>query len=64
MRKSSHAKPTLVIRLAQQRKATATAASQMRTVAKAYILPGDSSTSRTEAITNAFFINTDENLSK
>ena len=48
MKKSSHANPDLVSRRAQERNTTATIASKVRTTARAYILPGDSSVAKNE----------------
>lgn len=48
MKKSSHANPDLVSRRAQKRNPTATIASRVRTTARAYILPGDSSVGKNE----------------
>ena len=54
MRKSSHAKPALVILLAQHRSVTPAKARTIRTMASAYILPGDSFAERTEAILDEY----------
>ena len=46
MKKSSHANPDLVSRRDQKRNATVTMANKVKTTARAYILPGDSSVAK------------------
>ena len=48
MKKSSHANPDFVSRRAQERNTTATMANRVKTTARAYILPGDSSVAKNE----------------
>lgn len=48
MKKSSHANPDLVSRRDQKRNATVTMANKVKTTARAYILPGDSSVAKNE----------------
>ena len=46
MKKSSHANPDFVSRRDQKRNATVTMANKVKTTARAYILPGDSSVTK------------------
>ena len=54
MRKSSHDKPDLVVRLAITRKATAKMARVLSIVDSAYILPCDSSTANMDDMSRFF----------